>query len=171
MMKAIWCIMFAALAGLVLTACWPAKKAPVCGGVTDKTDHAVPKVIESKEITAFSASFWMVGEDGRSSPWNLSASRNSAGTSVSIQGSMQGQAQGESALLDEVQKIIDRFGLAKFNGIDRVTAGLPPRFSPSRLCVDYASGERLYFQMNGDPGAEWPKALLDSFLSVFDKNR
>ena len=53
---------------------------------------------------------------------------------------------------------------SKLNGIDRVTAGLPPAYSPTRLSVDYASGERLYFQTNGDPKVEWPRALLEIFL-------
>lgn len=171
-MKVLWFLVVAALAGLALTACWPEEKAPVCGGVTDKTDHAAPKVIESKEITALNASFWMGDEESHGQRWNLSARRDSSGnTSVSIEGAMQGQFQGEHTVLDTAQDIIDRFELVKLNGVDRVTAGLPPWFSPSRLSVEYASGERLFFHMNGDPQAGWPKAMLDIFLEVFDKNR
>lgn len=172
-MKMIWCIMLAALAGLVLTACWPEKEVPFCGGVvTDKTDHSAPKVIESKEITELNVSFWLDDEKNRGRRWELWAGRNSSGgVSVSLQGEMQGQAQTDTALLADMQSIIDRFELAKLNGIDRVTAGLPPQFSPVRLRVDYASGECLYFQRNGDPKAEWSKAMLDAFLKVLDKNR
>ena len=166
-MKAVWCIMLAALAGLLLSACWHKEEAPICGGVTDRTDHSAPKVIESKQISSIAASFWIQDEEGRGTRWKLSAKKDgSGGVSVSVEGAVQEQAQADSAFLDAVQKIIDRFELAKLNGIDRVTAGLPPQFSPTRLSVDYASGERLYFQMNGDPGAEWPRALFELFLGA-----
>ena len=161
-MKALWCIMLAALAGLLLTACRPAEEAPLCGGVTDRTDHSAPKAIVSKEMTALSASFWVQDEEGRGARWNLSAKKDSSGgVSASVGGAVQAQA--DSSFLDAVQEVIDRFELAKLNGIDRVTAGLPPACSPTRLSVDYASGERLYFQMNGRPEAEWPRALLKLF--------
>ena len=164
-MKAMWCIMLAALAGLLLTACRPAEEAPLCGGVTDRTDHSAPKVIESKEITALGASFWVQDEEGRGARWNLSAKKDSSGgVSVSVRGGVQGQAQADASFLAALQEVVDRSGLAKSNGIDRVPAGLPPAYSPTRLSVDYASGERLYFQMNGDPKAEWPRALLEIFL-------
>ena len=165
-MKAVWCIMLAALAGLLLSACWPAEEAPICGGVTDRTDHSAPKVIESKEITALDASFWLEDDDAsRSGRWELQAFKGSSGgVAVIIGGAVQGQALADAAFLDAVQDVLDRFKLAKLNGIDRVTAGLPPAYSPTRLSVDYASGERLYFQMNGDPKAEWPRALLEIFL-------
>ena len=79
-MKAVWCIMLAALAGLLLTACWPAEEAPICGGVTDRTDHSAPKVIRSKEIAGFSASFWITDEDvSRSGRWDLQAFKDSSG--------------------------------------------------------------------------------------------
>ena len=164
-MKAVWCIMLAALAGLLLTACRPAEEAPICGGVTDRTDHSAPKVIESKQISSIFASFWIQDEEGRGTRWKLSAKKDSSGgVSVSVEGAVKEEAQAESAFLDAVQEVIERFELAKLNGIDRVTAGLPPAYSPTRLSVDYASGERLYFQMNGRPEAEWPQALLEIFL-------
>ena len=162
-MKAVWCIMLAALAGLLLTACRPAEEAPLGGGVTDRTDHSAPKVIESKQISALSASFWVQDEEGRGARWNLSAKKDISG-GVSVRFRRAVQAQADSSFLDAVQEVIDRFELAKLNGIDRVTAGLPPAYSPTRLSVDYASGERLYFQMNGRPEAEWARALLELFL-------
>ena len=164
-MKALWCIMLAALAGLLLSACWPAEEAPLCGGVTDRTDHSAPKVIESKQISAIAALFWIQDEEGRGTRWKLSARREgSGGVSVSVGGAVQEEAQAGAAFLYAVQEVVDRFELAKLNGIDRVTAGLPPAYSPTWLSVDYASGERLYFQMNGKPEAEWPRALLEIFL-------
>ena len=84
--------------------------------------------------------------------------------SVRVEGAVQEKAQADAAFLDAVQEVIDRFELAKLNGIDRVTAGLPPAFSPTRLSVDYASGERLYFQTNGDPDSPWTAAILEIFL-------
>lgn len=166
-MKAVWNIMLAALAGLALSACAPAEGPPLCGGVTDRTDRTAPKSIASREITELRASFWME-DGGRGARWDIRASRDgSGGVSVTLGGGMQGQASAGAALFDDVQEVIDRFALAKSNGIDRVIAGLPPQFSPSRLEVGYASGERLYFQKNGDPDAGWPKAMLDIFLTPF----
>ena len=166
-MKAVWCIMLAALAGLLLSACWPAEEVPLCGGVTDRTDHSAPKAIVSKEITAFSASFWIQDEEGLGMRWKLSAKKGSSGVvAVSVEGAVQEQAQADSAFLDAVQEVIDRFELAKLNGIDRVTAGLPPAHSPTRLSVDYASGERLYFHMDGDPEADWARELRNLFLKA-----
>ena len=139
-------------------------------GNTDRTDHSAPKVIESKEITALDASFWVQDEEGRGARWNLSAKKDSSGgVSVRVGGAVQGQALADAAFLAALQEVVDRFGLAKLNGIDRVTAGLPPAYSPARLNADYASGERLYFRSNGDPRAEWPKALLKIFLGAIDR--
>ena len=165
-MKALWCIMLAALAGLLLSACRPAEEAPLCGGVTDRTDHSAPKAIQSKEIAGFSASFWITDEDAsRAGRWDLHAFKDSSGClSIRIEGTLKGQEQADASFLAALQEVVDRFELAKSNGIDRVTAGLPPPFSPVRLNVDYDSGERLYFQMNGDPRAGWPRALLELFL-------
>ncbi|MBR3880183.1 MAG: hypothetical protein IKJ34_01095 [Mailhella sp.] len=167
-MKAVWYIMFAALAGLFLTACWPAEEVPLCGGVTDRTDHSAPKVISSKEITVFSASFWVLAEDAsRSGRWNFQAIKGSSGrVAIKSEGTLQAQGETDAALLIALQEIIDRFELAKLNGRDRVTAGLPPSFSPTRLRVEYASGEHLYFQMNGDPEANWIREVTDLFLRV-----
>ena len=74
-MKAVWCIMLAALACLLFTACRPAEEAPLCGGVTDRTDQSAPKVIGSKQISSIAASFWIQEEDGRGTRWKLSARR------------------------------------------------------------------------------------------------
>ena len=131
-MKALWCIMLAALAGLFLTACRPAEEAPLCGGVTDRTDHSAPKVINSKEITALDASFWLTDEESsRGGRWELHVFRDGSGRLfMKADGVQKGQVQADEALIAALQDIIDRFELAKFNGIDRVTAGLPPQSVP-----------------------------------------
>jgi hypothetical protein len=36
--------------------------------------------------------------------------------------------------------------------------------------VDYASGERLYFRMDGDPEAEWARQLKTLFLREISAN-
>ena len=95
-MKALWCIMLAALAGLLLTARWPAEEVPLCGGVTDRTDHSAPKVIESKQISSIAASFWIQDEEGRGTRWKLSAKKDSSGgVSVSVEGAVQEEARSE----------------------------------------------------------------------------
>ena len=105
MKKAMWSILLAALAGLLFTACRPAEEVPLCGGVTDRTDHSAPKVIASKQISSIAASFWIQDEEGRGTRWKLSAKKDgSGGVSVSVEGAGKEEAQADSAFLDAVQK-------------------------------------------------------------------
>lgn len=166
-MKNMLCLICIVLAGIMLSGCGSsAVEEPICGGVVDRSDHSAPKVIESKEIRSFSTSFWRYDEDSpnhEASRWRITVTKDSAGELwVEINGN-KARIQGGKALA-EVQEVIDRFGLVKLNGVDRVTSGLPPEYSPTRLEAEYASGERLYFRTNGNPSAEWTKAMLEIFL-------
>ena len=166
MKKAMWSILLAALAGLILTACWPEEEVPLCGGVVDRSDHSAPKAIASKDISSFSTSFWRYDEDSPSQGarrWCISAGRDDAGELWAEINGDKADLQDRKALAD-VQEVIDRFGLVKRNGVDRVTSGLPPQYGPARLKAEYASGERLYFQTNGDPDSPWTAAILEIFL-------
>lgn len=165
--KAVWYIMLVALAGLLLTACWPAEEVPLCGGVVDRSDHSAPKAILSKEIRAFSTTFWRYDEDSPQHEvrrWHITIRWEDTGELwMEINGD-KAKLQGDTALLAEVQDVIDRFGLVMHNGVDRVTSGLPPAYAPTWLKAEYASGERLYFQTNGDPDSPWTAAILEIFL-------
>jgi len=50
-----------------------------------------------------------------------------------------------------------------------VTSGLPVQYSSCSLSVDYASGELLYFRMDGDPEAKWAYELRKLFLTILEK--
>ena len=166
-MKNIFRLICAALAGIILSGCGSsAVEEPICGGVVDRSDHSAPKVIESKEIRSFSTSFWRYDEDSpnhEAHRWNITVAKDDAGEVWAEINGNRARISGGNALLAEVQEAIDRFGLVKFNGVDRVTSGLPPEYSPTRLKAEYASGERLYFRTNGDPDSPWTAAILEIF--------
>ena len=169
-MKKFLTIIFAVLTGVFLAGNASAEP-PLCGGVTDRTDHAAPKVINSKEITAFSTSFLLADEKSSSSEvryWSFSVEKADSDRIVIDLGN-GATVQADVVLLAELQQIIDRFDLAALNGTDRVVAGLPPMFDPCRLNVVYASGERLYFRRNSRPQEGWPKAMLDILLEASGK--
>ena len=140
---------------------------PICGGVVDRSDHSAPKAIASKEITSFSTSFWRYDEDSpnhEARRWCISVAKDDAGELWAEINGNKAKIRGGNALLTEVQEVIDRFGLTKRNGVDRITSGLPPQYGPTWLKAEYASGERLYFQTNGDPDSPWTAAILGIFF-------
>ena len=172
-MKKFLTAVFAVLTGVFLAGFDASAETPLCGGVTDRTDRTAPKVIKSKEITAFSTSFLLRDETSPHEAiehWSFTVKKDDSGR-IAIEAGNGTTVQADDALLAELQQVIDRFDLAALNGTDRVTAGLPPVFGPCRMSVDYASGERLYFQRNSRPEEGWPRALLDIFLNAFEKKR
>ena len=139
----------------------------VDGGVRRRSNCNAPKVIHSDEIAALETDFFLYDEDGNGgSGWFFSVLPE--GDSFTLSAKRSGKQAAEKpvdrAFLNEVHAVILKHGLARLNGFDEVTSGLPYEYSPCSLSVDYASGERLYFQMNGRPVAEWPQALLEIFL-------
>ena len=172
-MKKFLTAVFAMLTGVFLAGYDASAETPLCGGVTDRTDRTAPKVIKSKEITAFSTSFLLRDETSPHDAiehWSFTVKKDDSGR-ITIDAGNGTTVQADDTLLAELQQVIDRFDLAALNGTDRVTAGLPPMFSPCRMSVDYASGERLYFQRNSRPEEGWPRAMLDIFLNAFAKKR
>ena len=172
-MKKFLTAIFAVLTGVFLAGYDASAEAPLCGGVTDRTDRTAPKVIKSKEITAFSTSFLLRDETSPHDAiehWSFTVKKEASGR-IAIEAGNGTTVQADDALLAELQQVIDRFDLAALNGTDRVIAGLPPMFGPCRMSVDYASGERLHFQRNSRPEEGWPRAMRDIFLSAFAKKR
>ena len=172
-MKKFLTAVFAVLTGVFLAGFDASAETPLCFGVTDRTDRTAPKVIKSKEITAFSTSFLLRDETSPHEAiehWSFTVKKDDSGR-IAIEAGNGTTVQADDALLAELQQVIDRFDLAALNGTDRVTAGLPPVFGPCRMSVDYASGERLYFQRNSRPEEGWPRAMLDIFLNAFEKKR
>ena len=60
------------------------KKAPVCGGIVDKSDKKALKTIKSEKLTSFSVSFYLYGKLGRKtgSSYRISVVKNDAGRYV-----------------------------------------------------------------------------------------
>lgn len=52
------------------------------------------------------------------------------------------------------------------NGIDKQTYGLPEKWAPYWVKAEYATGEKLYFFMDGDQDAAWTGAVLSAVFAV-----
>lgn len=146
---------------------------PVCGGITDQTDPSAPKVIESKELTLFSTAFYLTDryDSSRDGFYSYKLSSNEQGQLVLKTSSpSEIEIPVDSSVFVGVQEIIDRFELVKSNGVYRVTAGLPPEYSPWSVHAVYASGETLDFYENGDPYGEWSAAFKDFFDQILVEN-
>lgn len=140
------------------------------GDVKNNTDPCAPKSIASREITALNANFYCNDplDASRSGGYWFEIGKTDSGElALNVSGMMKAGVKMEEPLLDEVQSIIERHELVKLNGVDSVTQGLPSEYGPCSLSVDYASGERLYFQIDGDPDARWCRDLKELFFQVF----
>ena len=144
---------------------------PIDGGtVTDGTDPDAPKVIESKDIAAFHASFMLYGEWAPGYPdtfFTFEVAPDASGALVASELTTGVSAPADAELLAALQAVVDEHGLAALNGRYRVTAGLPPEFGPCSLNVDYASGENLAFTENNEPDAQWAKETYLVFAGWF----
>lgn len=140
------------------------------GGVKDNTDQDSPKSLTSREITALYTSFYCSDplEPSRSGGYWFEIGENDSGElMLSVSGVMKGSSAVEPYVLEQVQEIIEAHELVKLNGVDSVTQALPPEYGPCSLSVDYVSGERLYFQIDGNPDARWCRDLKELFFQVF----
>lgn len=145
---------------------------PEDGTATVKRDINAPKSIVSHEINTLTTRFFCLDSDDpsqgthyafRISPkdsglWLLS-SETAAEKSLTI----------DATALRAIRNLIDTYALAANNGLYSVTAGLPVEYSPCSLAVEYASGERLEFTMDGDPEAAWCAAFRDHFLKLLSE--
>ena len=141
------------------------------GGVTRRSSYDAPKAIQSTEIAALDANFFLYDEDGGGRGWSFGVRRE--GEVVLLSEKRRGRdvvaKPVGKAFLGEVHAVIMKHDLARLNGFDEVTSGLPYEYAPCFLSVDYASGERLYFHMDGDPEAGWARELRNLFLKVFEE--
>ena len=130
---------------------------PVCGGITDLTDHDAPKEIQSDEINDYYARFysswrWM-GEDDHFFEFSVKHDEN--GQLTVYENYSGNHVPADEELLSSLQAVIRKYKLTSWNGYYKTTAGLPPEFQPCNLNVNYVSGEHLRFTMDNDPDAEW----------------
>ena len=140
------------------------------GGVTEKTDRKAPKIIASKDITDFYATFCLMGEwsSGRKNEfYTFAVKPNESGTLTASEQITGVSAPADNTLLTALQEIVDARKLAEWNGEYRTTAGLPPEFWPCTVTVGYASGEKLTFTHNNDPDAAWAKEMYLAFADWF----
>ena len=171
-------ILMAALLSLlvlfVLTACTQEDEPdpePIDGGTTTHIDADAPKVIESKDITAFSLNCYLSNRwRGDEERFFRFAVKEENGVLTAFEERSGISHPADEALLTALQEVIDEYDLAKSNGIYEVTAGLPPEYQESTLFVGYASGETLTFTRNNEPAAAWLESIYDIFADWFAAN-
>lgn len=164
-------ILLSALALLGLGGCTNEPEA-IDGGTTTVIDADAPKVIESKEITAFSVNFFLWnrwrGEDEHF--FRFEVKEDASGTLTASETRSGVSHPADEALLSALQEIIDEYELVKENGLYEVTAGLPPEYQERTLRVEYASGESLCFTTNNEPNAAWAERVYEVFADWFAAN-
>ena len=142
---------------------------PIDGGTTIHTDANAPKVIESKDIRAFYANFYLQNRwrGDRESFFEFEIRLDDKGTLTAAEKVSGASLPADKELLDALQAVIDEYDLASLNGIYEVTAGLPPEFQERYLQVSYESGESLTYTANNEPEAKWAEAFYDVFAAWF----
>ena len=141
------------------------------GGVTRRHSYDAPKVIHSTEIVALDTNFFLLdwekgGHSRGGRHWSFTIRKEGEAFLLAVRkrGSDAHSTAVDENFLREVHAVIMKHELARWNGFDEVTSGLPVQYSSCSLSVDYASGERLYFRMDGEPDATWAQELKSLFL-------
>lgn len=140
-------------------------------GTVDKSFDA-QKVIESKDLTALETEFFYTKKNGnhdyaclrfkleRDEKNELILSEEySYGVSIKV----------GDEVLSGAQEIIDKYELSKLNGTDKCTPELSAPYSPMFFKADYASGDRIYFNVDGNPEELWCNEFAEYFLNIFEK--
>lgn len=149
------------------------KKEDMPGGLRDRSWDA-PKTIQSKEILRFECEFSFNERQEEGYFYFIAGIEAGDRTALCRMAGYDGFTETlalefETPLdaLKDLQMLADQHQLARYNGIDRHTSGLPDRYG-SRLLIDYASGERVYAYDNSsrfiDHRAQ--KAIHDRFLEL-----
>lgn len=147
-----------------------AEAVPIDGGVTDRTDHHAPKTIVSKNITEFYFHFFLFDEEISSGEGavHIFTIEREGSVLMAVDAKTGIRFPADKKLLKKLQAIIDKYDLAKKNGIYQVTAGLPVEYQPCDFTAGYASGEILHFTMDNDPDAQWAKDIYQLFVNWFE---
>ena len=147
---------------LFLTACGSEKaeitettEPPMPGMQIEKTDATAPKEIASRDITEFSVSFLYYGkaDPAQNGIYYFTVKPAGEDFTLTSNGCIPGEMTINAEAMESLQTVIERFNLVKLNGVDSVTTGLPAEFAPWTLWAAYASGETLYFNVDGHPDA------------------
>lgn len=141
---------------------------PICGGVTDNTDHNAPKVINSDNLVKLSMGFYHEDKydcsEGRYYTFVLEP--DATGKVILKDGYAGEGFEVDKSVLDGAQAIIRKYDLARANGVSRITAGLPPQYEECDFRAEYDSGESIGFSQNSDPSAEWAREFIDYFAVI-----
>lgn len=142
---------------------------PVCGGVTNNTDYNAPKVINSDKLVKFSVGFYHEDKfDSSSGRYFIFVLETDTDGKIILKDSYNGDGfEVSESVLDGTQEIIKKYDLAKANGVNKITAGLPPEFEECDFYAEYDNGECIRFAENSDPSSEWGREFIDYFADVF----
>ena len=142
---------------------------PVCGGVTNNTDYNAPKVINSDKLVKFSVGFYHEDKfDSSSGRYYIFVLEPDTDGKIILKDSYNGDGfEVSEPVLDGTQEIIKKYDLAKANGVNKITAGLPPEFEECDFYAEYDNGECIRFAENSDPSSEWGREFIDYFADVF----
>ena len=139
------------------------------GGKVDNSYNA-PTEIQSKQLTAMETEFWYIPENGKSEGMrlHLKLERNKDKELILSETNFYRlNVKVGDDVPQKIQKVIDSYELVKLNGTDVYTAGLAPQYEPMYFRAEYASGEKLYFRMDGNPEAAWCKELAEAMFISF----
>lgn len=158
-------------ASMVLGFCGCGKTAQT-GEKTDNTDYGAPKIIKSDEISGFYASFFLgdrwTATDSHSFCFRIATDKNGVLTVHEDVSQISHPADRE--IMASLQDVISENKLSAMNGINAVTVNLAPGYQGCSVTVNYISGEKLQFDVNNDPHAQWAEDVYTVFADWFDKN-
>ena len=144
----------------------------ITGGRINMTDPDAPKMIQSKDIVEFYASFFLYTrwrpEEHHSFQFQIKPA--GGGTWTAAETYSETSCPADETLMTALQDVIDRYELASMNGVCEYTAGVAPEYGECILRVTYASGETLNFTVDNDPEAECSTMFCDVFADWFQKN-
>ena len=141
------------------------------GGTTTRIDSNAPKVINSDNLVAFKTNFFLYGEYGSEfdASYTFEIKDDEAGRKVLTceTGGQTFSCEVDSSVMSGLQEIIKKYDLARSNGIEKFTAGLPPEYDYSEFYALYDSDETIRFSGNNAPESETSRAFVDYFARVF----
>ena len=145
---------------------------PVCGGVTNNTDYDAPKVITSDNLVKLSMGFYHEDRfDSSNGRYYTFILESDSDGKILLKDSRAGEGfEVEKSVLVGAQAIIKKYDLAKANGVNKITAGLPPEYEECDFSAEYDSGERISFAENSDPSSEWGREFIDYFAQIYAEN-
>ncbi len=136
------------------------------GGRIEHSNPTAPKEIKSKDIVSLKLSAFYKNDlySGIDGWYDFEIYKNDAGTMMLKHGRLETtECEADKELLEKTQALVDKHELAKANGQESYAQGLPPEYQPYLLDIKYASGEKLYFYLQGDPYSEWSCDFIDLF--------